>query len=61
MTITSTFSCALLADNICAVLVFNTDLADAVLNSPLSVNSAGGTGASSFANKSAISTGLNVS
>ena len=49
-----------MADNSCAVLVFNTDSADVVLNSPLSVNSAGGTGASSCANKPAISTGLSL-
>ena len=60
MTITSTFSGALLADNSCAVLVVNTDLADAVFNSSLSANSAGSTGASSCANKSAISTGLSL-
>ena len=42
------------------MLVFNRDLADAVLNSPLSVNSVEGTGASSYANKSAISTGLSL-
>ena len=58
MTITSKFSLALLADNSCAVLVFNTDLADAVLNFPLSVNSEEETQASSCANKSSISTGL---